>query len=168
MVVAADVKIWDFKPEVQIDVVLFAPLEGFIVFAARARDDEELVIEAAYGVAVACVLHVVHAQTVEHVRVVVDDLEALLQARWLPLDVTAANEEDLVAWGLDVREIVLERHLHVDGPAEDLLAGEVVLVDVLRVALEDVDRRQVAAICDNGGLGCCLSGERRLHDCLLL
>lgn len=92
------------------------------------------------------VLHIVHAQAVKDIGAVVDDLEALLETGRFPLDVTATNQEDLVTGGLDVGEVVLERHLHVYAPTEHLLACQAVLVDVFRVALKDVDRGQVAAI----------------------
>lgn len=76
---SAHVQIGDLEPQVKVDVVLFAPLERLVVLAARTRDDEELVAEAADGVTVARVLHVVHRQTVEDIGFVVDDLEALLE-----------------------------------------------------------------------------------------
>jgi len=92
------------------------------------------------------VLHIIHAQAVKDVGAIVDDLEALLETRWFSLDVAAANQEDLVTGGLDVGEVVLEGHLHVHTPAEHLLFCQAVLVDVLRVALKDVNRGQVATI----------------------
>ena len=139
VVVAADVEVGDLEPQVKVDIVLLAPLEGFVVLAARARDDEEFVVEAAEGVPVPRVLHVVHPQAVENVRLVVHDLEALFQTRWLSLDVSATNQEYLVTWRLNVGEIVLETHLHVNLTPENLLSNQVVLVDVFRVAFEDVD-----------------------------
>ena len=69
------------------------------------------------------VLHVVHTQAVENVSLVVHDLEALFQTRWLSLDVAPANQEYLVAWRLNVREIVLETHLHVHLSPENLLSN---------------------------------------------
>ena len=139
VVVSADVEVGDLEPQVKVDIVLLAPLEGFVVLAAGARDDEEFVVEAAEGVPVPRVLHVVHAQAVENVRLVVDDLEALLQTRWLSLDISATDQEYLVAWRLNVREIVLETHLHVHLTSKNLLSNQVVLVDVFRVAFQDVD-----------------------------
>ena len=47
VVVAAYVQVRHFEPKVKVDVVLLAPLEGLVFFAARASDDKELVIEAA-------------------------------------------------------------------------------------------------------------------------
>jgi len=129
--VTSNVQVGDFKPQIEVDVVLLAPLEGLIVLAARAGDDEELVVEAADRVAVAGVLHVIHAEAVEQVCVVVHDLEALLEGGWLSLDVTAANKEDLVAGRLDVGEVVLEGRLHVDLSAEHLFGRQFELVDVL-------------------------------------
>jgi len=105
--VTSYVQVWDLKPQIEVDVVLLASLEGLVVLAAGAGDDEELVVEAADRVAVARVLHVIHAEAIEHVRVVVHDLEALLEGGGLSLDITAANKEDLVAGRLDVGEDVL-------------------------------------------------------------
>ena len=148
---SADVEVGDFEPEIKVDVVLFAALETLVILTPRPSHDQELVVEAAKGVAVASVLHVIHAEAIEDIRAVVDDLEALLETGGLPLNITASNEEDLVAWRLDVSEVVLETLLHVDGAAEDLLLHHVVLVDVLGVALQDVNRAQVAAVGDDDG-----------------
>ena len=172
---SADVEVGNFEPQIEVDIVLLTPLEGFVVLAAGARDDEEFVVEAAEGVAVTGVLHVVHPQAVENVSLVVHDLEALFQTRWLSLDVSSANQEYLVAWRLNVREIVLETHLHVHLSPEYLLSNQVVLVDVFRVALEDVDGGQVAAVGHHGrrvsclghcrGHGLSLSSHRGVHHC---
>ena len=37
------------------------------------------------------ILHVVHAETIKHVRVIVDDLEAVLEGGWLSLDIATSN-----------------------------------------------------------------------------
>ena len=37
------------------------------------------------------VLHIIHAETIEYIRVIVDNLEAILEGRWLALNVTASN-----------------------------------------------------------------------------
>ena len=50
--------------------------------------------------------------------------------------------------------------MHVDGAAEDLLLHQVVLVDVLGVTLQDVNRAQVTSVGDDGRLG---SDERGCH-----
>ena len=92
--------------------------------------------------AVARVLHVVHVEAAEHVRVVIHDLEALLQRGRLALDISAADQENLIRWRLNVGEVVLELLLDVHLAAEDLLGRQLVLVDVLRVALQNVDRAQ--------------------------
>ena len=84
------------------------------------------------------ILHVVHAETIKHVRVIVDDLEAVLEGGWLSLDIATSNQEYLVTGRLNVGEVVLEGRLHVDGSAEHLLFLHVVLVDVFGVALEHV------------------------------
>lgn len=139
VVVAAHVQVGDLEPQVQVDVVLLAALEGLVVFAPGASHDEELVVEAADCVAVAPVLHVVHRQTVEHIRFVVDDLEALLQRGRFALDVSAAHDKKLVRRRLDVREVVLERLLHVHLSPIDHFLRQVVLVHVLRVAFQHVD-----------------------------
>lgn len=103
-----DVEVGDLEPEVKVDVVLLAPLERFVVFTARPRHDQELVVEAADGVTVTRVLHLVHGEAIEQVRVVVHDLVALLQRGGLSLDVATADQEDLVTRCLDVCEVVLE------------------------------------------------------------
>lgn len=79
MIMSSNVKIWDLEPEIKIDVVLLTSLESFIIFATRASYDEELVVEAANGVSVASILHIIHAEAVEDVGVVINDLEALLE-----------------------------------------------------------------------------------------
>ena len=60
------------------------------------------------------ILHVVHAETIKHVRVIVDDLEAVLEGGWLSLDIATSNQEYLVAGRLNVGEVVLEGRLHVN------------------------------------------------------
>ena len=79
MVVSADVHVWDFEPEIEVDVVLLASLEGLVILTPGAGHDEELVVEAANGVSVASILHIIHAEAVEDVGVVINDLEALLE-----------------------------------------------------------------------------------------
>ena len=79
VVMASDVEVRDFKPKVKVDVVLLAPLVGFIVLAATSSHNEELVIKTAEGVAMPGILHVVHSQTVKNIRLVVHDLKALFQ-----------------------------------------------------------------------------------------
>ena len=77
------------------------------------------------------ILHVVHSEAVKYVRVVVDNLEALLEGGRLPLDIAATDQENLVARSLYVGKVVLKSRLHVDLSAEDLLGSKFVLVDVL-------------------------------------
>jgi len=60
------------------------------------------------------ILHVVHAKAVEGIGTVVDDLKALLEGSWLSLDITSTDQENLIAWRLDVSEVVLEGLLSVD------------------------------------------------------
>ena len=85
------------------------------------------------------ILHVVHSQAVKNVRLIVHNLEALFQTSWLSLDIAASNEEYLVAWRLDVGEVVLEGHLHVHLAPENLLLNQIILVNVFRVSFQDVD-----------------------------
>lgn len=85
------------------------------------------------------ILHVVHAKAVEGIGTVVDDLKALLEGSWLSLDITSTDQENLIAWRLDVSEVVLEGLLSVDRAAEDLLLGQVVLIDVFRVTLKHIN-----------------------------
>lgn len=140
MIVAADVQVGDFKPEIEIDVILLAALEGLVFFAARSSHDQELVIEAANGVTVARVLHIVHEDAVEHVGVVLHDLIALFERGGLALNVATTDEEELVGRSLHVGEVVLEVLRDVDGAAEHLLLCQIVLVDSLGVALKHEDR----------------------------
>ena len=102
----------------------------------------------------ASILHIVHAKAVENVSAVVDNLEAVLERGRLSLDIATANQEELVAWSLNVSKIVLEAHLDVDLASEDELLLNVVLVDELRVTLQHVNRLQMATI---GMLRNCLS-----------
>ena len=37
------------------------------------------------------ILHIIHAETIEHVRVIVDNLEAILEGGWLSLDIATSN-----------------------------------------------------------------------------
>jgi len=60
VVVAAHIEVGDLEPKIQVDVVLLAPLESVVLFASGASHNQELVIEAADGVTVTGVLHVVH------------------------------------------------------------------------------------------------------------
>lgn len=60
------------------------------------------------------ILHVIHAETIEHVRVIVDDLEAVLKGGRLSLDIATSNQEYLIAGRLNVGKVVLEGRLHVD------------------------------------------------------
>ena len=140
MIVSTDVEVGDFEPKIEINVILFRTLVRFIVFAAGTSDNQELVVQTANRVTMARILHIVHAQAVKGIGSVVDDLEALLQGGWLSLDVAAANQEDLVARGLHVCKVVLEGLLNVHLSAEDLLLLDVVFVDVLGVALKNVNR----------------------------
>ena len=78
VVVSADIHVWDLKPKIEVDVVLFATAICFIFFTAWACHNQELVAEAANWVSMARVLHIIHAETIKYVRVVVDNLEALL------------------------------------------------------------------------------------------
>ena len=47
MIMSADVEVGNFEPQIEVDIVLLTPLEGFVVLAAGAGDDEEFVVEAA-------------------------------------------------------------------------------------------------------------------------
>ena len=98
----ADVQVGDLEPEIKVDVVLLAALERFIILASGSSHDQELVVEAADRVSVTGVLHVVHAEAIEQVGVVVHDLIALLQRGWLSLNITTSDKEDLVTGGLHI------------------------------------------------------------------
>ena len=113
VVMAADVQVGNFKPQIEINVVLLASFEGIIVFAARASNNLELVVEAAHGVTMAGVLHVVHAEAIKIVRVVIDNLETLFKRGRLPLDISASDQENLIARSLYVGEVVLKSCLNV-------------------------------------------------------
>ena len=131
--------------------------------------------------AVASILHIVHAKAVENVSAVVDNLEAVLERGRLSLDIATANQEELVAWSLNVSKIVLEAHLDVDLASEDELLLNVVLVDELRVTLQHVNRLQMATIgmlrnslsflCSSTEDCGCFSSNRlaqRLSQCVVL
>ena len=75
------------------------------------------------------VLHIVHVHAVEGACSVVDDLEALFERCWLSLNVTSAHKEDLVSWGLHVCKVVLESVLNAHDSLEDLLGGQIILID---------------------------------------
>ena len=77
------------------------------------------------------ILHIVHAEAVEDVGAVVDNLEAVLERGRLSLDIATADQEELVTGSLNVSEVVLEAHLDVDLASEDELLLNVVLVDEL-------------------------------------
>ena len=91
MVVSTDIHVWDFKPKIEVDVVLLAATVSFIFFTAWTCHNQELVAEAANWVSMTRVLHIIHAETIEYVRVIVDNLEAILEGRWLALNITASN-----------------------------------------------------------------------------
>ena len=146
MIVSTDVEIGDLEPQIKINVILLRTLVRFIIFATRTSDDQELVVQTAHRVAMASILHIVHAQAVKGIGSVVDDLEALLEGGGLSLDIASADQEDLVARGLHIGEVVLEGLLNVHLAAEDLFLGDVVFVDVLGVALKNVDRLQVTSV----------------------
>ena len=146
VIVSTDVEIGDLEPQIKINVILLRTLVRFIIFATRTSDDQELVVQTAHRVAMASILHIVHAQAVKGIGSVVDDLEALLEGGGLSLDIASADQEDLVARGLHIGEVVLEGLLNVHLAAEDLFLGDVVFVDVLGVALKNVDRLQVTSV----------------------
>ena len=76
---ASHVQVGNFKPEVEVDVVLLASLVCSVIFAAGAGDDEELVVETADRVSVAGILEFIHGDAVECIGTVVDNLIALFQ-----------------------------------------------------------------------------------------
>ena len=142
----ADVEVGDLKPQVKVDVVLLAALEGFIFLASRASDDQEFVVKAADTVAVAGILHIIHRDAIEDARACLDDLEALLESGRLTLDVSTTDEEELVGRCLHIGEVVLEVLLDVDGATEHLLLNQVVLVNGLGVTLKHKDRLELSRL----------------------
>ena len=87
----SNIQIGNFKPKIEVDVVLFASLVGSVIFTAGTSDNEELIVKTADGVSVAGILKFIHSNAVESVSSVVDDLVALLQRGRSFIDLTATN-----------------------------------------------------------------------------
>jgi hypothetical protein len=146
VVVSANIQTGKGKPHIHVDVVLLAPLKSLVIFASGSCDNKELVADIADGVAVASELHLVKGNAVEVLGLIGDDLEALLQAGWLALEVTSSNQEDLVINVLAVRKVmskvVWDVHLALEhGPRQD-----VVLVDCLGLFFEDIDSNETSLL----------------------
>lgn len=44
MIMSADVEVGDFEPKIEVNIVLLATLECFVILASRASHDQELVV----------------------------------------------------------------------------------------------------------------------------
>ena len=104
----ANIEVRNFKPEVEIDVILLTSLVGSVILTSRASDNEELIVEAADGVSMTCIFELIHCNAVKRVGSIIDDLIALLQRGRSLVDFTTTDQEQFVAWSLNVHEIVLE------------------------------------------------------------
>ena len=89
----ANIEVRNFKPEVKVDVVLLTSLVSSVVLTSRARDNKELIVEAANGVSMTGIFEFIHCDAVKRVSSIVDDLVALLQGGWSLVDLTSANQE---------------------------------------------------------------------------
>jgi len=138
--VTSDVKVGYLEPEIKIDVVLLTALEGLVLLASGASHDQELVVQAADTVAMARILHVIHLDTIEYTSSVLHNLVALLESRWLALDIATTDKEELVGRSLHVCEVVLEVKRDIHSSAEHLLLDQVILEYGLRVALKNENR----------------------------
>ena len=110
----SDVEVRNFEPKIKVNVILLASLVGSVILAPGPSHDQELIVEAAHRVSVSGVLQLVHCDAVKGGRPVVDDLVALLQRGRVLVDFASANQEQLIAGGLDVHEVVLEGKGDVD------------------------------------------------------
>ena len=89
----ANIEVRNFKPEVKVNVVLLTSLVGSVVLTSRARDNKELIVEAANGVSMTGIFEFIHCDAVKRVSSIVDDLVALLQRGWSLVYLTSANQE---------------------------------------------------------------------------
>lgn len=86
-----------------------------------------------------CIFEFVHRNAIKRVCSIIDDLVALLQGGRCFVDFTTSDEEQFVAWCLNVHKVVLERGGNLHSTLVNDLGLHLVLVDELCVSLQDVD-----------------------------
>jgi hypothetical protein len=143
-------------PEIQINVVLLAPIVCLVSLDTGPGHDEELIFQAADRVPVATILELIARDAVKHWLARVDQFEALLEGWLVPVDVTTTDQEEAVRLSLAVLEVVLELVLNVDSPFHDGLVMHEEGVTHLGVSFQDEDLLQ--------GLGHWERGWSFLHE----
>lgn len=140
VVVPANVELRYFEPQVQVDVVLFAPLECLVILKATPRDNQKFVVHGRHRMPMPLILHLIHFEAIERVRVVVYDLVALGEARRqrVQLNVASAHQKHSFVISLHIGKIVLEGLGNVHFELADRVLRDVKLVQVGAVTLQNV------------------------------
>ena len=137
MIVTALIQLREVKPNVNICVVALCLIFSMLYLLSGASYNDELITQGAGRVTVALVLHSILAQ--DAIGAILNHyFKALIEGVRCFLEVTPTNQEEAARWRLHTLIVMREVHSHVYLVLQQLLCLKDVLVDELRVTLQDI------------------------------